>query len=128
MVAAEVCSATASRNGQRGVLVRLSNGRELEADAAVNCTGSSDDFTGATDPLIDGLLADGLSRPGAMGMGLDATSDGRLLDRSGAANLPIWAVGAVRRGELWESTAIPEIRAQAATAATAALLNAAVRR
>lgn len=41
------------------------------------------------------------------------TRDGHLIDGLGRATLPIWALGALRRGELWESTAVPEIRTQA---------------
>ena len=41
------------------------------------------------------------------------TRDGRLLDSTGRADAPVWTLGALRRGELWESTAVPEIRSQA---------------
>ncbi|MDQ2624022.1 MAG: hypothetical protein M3Y20_02555, partial [Actinomycetota bacterium] len=46
------------------------------------------------------------------GMGL-RTIDGRLLDPDGRLGAPVWTLGALRRGELWESTSVPEIRAQA---------------
>lgn len=81
----------------------------------VNCTGPRPDIRTLGDPLIEDLLR---PRPGGplavtatAGMGL-RTVDGRL----GAT--PVWTLGALRRGELWESTAIPEIRAQAAEMAS----------
>ena len=77
-------------------------------------TGPDGDVRRVADPLLDQLLATGTARPGPLGLGL-ATDDGRLLaDREDAEGLPVWTLGALRRGELWESTAIPEIRAQAA--------------
>ena len=45
---------------------------------------------------------------------------GRVLDPAGRPG-PVWALGALRRGELWESTAVPEIRAQAQELASALL-------
>ncbi|MFJ4921134.1 hypothetical protein [Streptomyces sp. NPDC088725] len=42
-----------------------------------------------------------------------ATEDGRLRDASVRAERPLYTLGAARRGELWETTAIPEIRVQA---------------
>ncbi|MDR7274950.1 FAD/NAD(P)-binding protein [Catenuloplanes atrovinosus] len=54
----------------------------------------------AADPLIGALIADGLARAGPYGLGLDVAA-------------PLWVVGPLRRGRLWETTAIPEIRDQA---------------
>ena len=39
------------------------------------------------------------------------------LDAQGAPQRGIRLVGALRRGDLWESTAVPELRVQAAVAA-----------
>ena len=46
---------------------------------------------------------------------------GRLVDSVGSTDAPIWTLGSARRGELWESTAVPEIRTQAAQVAAAVL-------
>jgi hypothetical protein len=46
------------------------------------------------------------------------TRNGRLIDEHGNTEAPLWTLGALRRGELWESTAVPEIRAQALALAT----------
>ena len=35
------------------------------------------------------------------------TDGGRLIDGAGTTDAPIWTLGALRRGELWESTAVP---------------------
>lgn len=91
----------------------------IDVGAVVNCTGPQDDFAAAGDPLVDALFGTGLSRPGPLGLGLDTTPAGLLLPRDGNAMTPVWVTGAARRGILWESTAIPELRTQAAEVAAA---------
>lgn len=94
--------------------------------ALINCTGpgrvvvpdGSGSLAGrehatAAAELVDGLLVAGLARPGPYGLGLDVDDTGALVDRTGSVTAPIWTVGPARRGRLWETTAVPEIRAQA---------------
>lgn len=100
---------TGADNGR----VTLSTGQELAVSAVVNCTGPEEDVRRADDPLMAALLATGLVRPGPLGLGVDTEPDGRLITRDGVKR-PLWTLGALRRGNLWESTAYPEIRAQAA--------------
>ena len=66
------------------------------------------------DPIADGP---GLARSGPLGIGLDTAADGALRDRSSQSELPVWTLGSLRRGLVWESAAIPEIRDQAAALA-----------
>ena len=101
-----------------GLLVRLRSGRSMRVAAVVNCTGPLGDVRAARDPLLDHLLAAGTATAGPLGLGL-ATSAGRLIDARGTTAAPLWTLGAMRRGELGESTAVPEIRAQAAALAGA---------
>jgi uncharacterized NAD(P)/FAD-binding protein YdhS len=98
--------------------VRLRSGRVVRVAAVVNCTGPLGDVRRAGDPFLDHLLAAGVATPGPLGLGL-ATDDGRLVDARGTSTAPVWTLGAMRRGELWESTAVPEIRGQAAAVAAA---------
>ncbi|WP_218920572.1 FAD/NAD(P)-binding protein [Lentzea guizhouensis] len=106
---------TAVRVLAGGAGLRLGNGTELTAGTVVNCTGLRHDVRRCTDPLVTGLLADGIAAPGPLGLGFDTSPDGRV--RGGA---PLWTLGALRRGNLWETTAFPEIRAQASAVARAA--------
>ncbi|MFG3225352.1 FAD/NAD(P)-binding protein [Kitasatospora sp. NPDC048194] len=96
-----------------GLTVTLDDGRELSVAWVVDCRGPGLAAVPGADPLRDALLATGRAVPGPLGIGL-RTDGGRLLGADGSAALPFWTLGAVRRGELWESTAIPEIRVQAA--------------
>ncbi|WP_296601500.1 FAD/NAD(P)-binding protein [Nocardioides sp.] len=105
-----------------GLAVTLSDGTTSEVGWVVNCTGPAGDVRVLGNPLVDDLLR---PRPGGAlasvataGLGL-RTAGGRLVDDAGSAEAPAWAVGALRRGELWESTAVPEIRAQAESVARA---------
>jgi uncharacterized NAD(P)/FAD-binding protein YdhS len=88
--------------------VTLSDGRRLEVDGIVNATGPAWDPRAGDSVLLHALLADGLAAPGPVGLGLRTGPDGRL------AGSDVFALGALRRGELWESVAVPELREQAA--------------
>jgi uncharacterized NAD(P)/FAD-binding protein YdhS len=99
-----------------GLCVRLSDGRTIDVGYVVNCTGPRPD----PGELVARLLDSGVATRDALGLGL-ATEEGRLVDRSGSTVTPLWTLGILRRGELWESTAIPEIRVQAQQVAAAVL-------
>ena len=86
--------------------------------AVVNRTGPNPDPTRPPSPLVDALLARGLARPDPLRLGLDVGADGGLVDRGGRVDPRLLTVGPPRRGRLWESTAVPEIRQQAAGVAT----------
>lgn len=96
--------------------VTLVDGQVLRVGWVVDCTGPGPRMDGSGDPLWSGLLADGLAVPGPLGLGV-ATDRGRLRDARGRTDRPLFTLGASRRGELWETTAIPEIRVQAAAIA-----------
>jgi uncharacterized NAD(P)/FAD-binding protein YdhS len=94
-------------------VVTLTNGRTLRVGWMIDCTGPGQRLE---DPLWRGLFEAGTAVPGPLGMGV-ATRDGRLLDAQDRCERPLFTLGAPRRGELWETTAIPEIRVQAAALA-----------
>ena len=82
----------------------------VEVALLVNCTGPSVESTlGA--PLMQGLLEMGWRRWIRSGWGCGRGA-ARCSMRARAAP-GLLAVGPLRRGELWETMAIPEIRAQA---------------
>ncbi|WP_137294518.1 FAD/NAD(P)-binding protein [Nocardioides dongxiaopingii] len=89
----------------------------LVAGAVVNCTGPSTDITRSDDPLLLALRERGLVRPDPLLLGIDTTDEGRLVGDDGTVAPGLFAVGPPRKGTLWESTAIPEIRGQAADVA-----------
>jgi uncharacterized NAD(P)/FAD-binding protein YdhS len=120
--AGEVAGAEPLAGG--GLRVTLTDGRVREVGWVVNCTGTTTVVSPGSDPLVDDLLARrsgvSLGRLSTAGLGFQ-TVGGRLVDSVGSAGAPIWTLGSPRRGELYESTAIPEIRIQAAQVAAAVL-------
>jgi uncharacterized NAD(P)/FAD-binding protein YdhS len=78
--------------------------------AVVNCTGPGRLVD--ADPLVRSLIADGLAQRGPHGLGLAVDENGALIGRSPRPPA-IYTLGSPRRGRLWETTAAPEIRAQA---------------
>ena len=82
----------------------------------INCTGP-DMSVSRGHPLLRALLEQGLGQTDAQGLGLVTDSEGALLDAHGDASPALFTLGNLRRGELWESTAIPEIRTQASALA-----------
>jgi uncharacterized NAD(P)/FAD-binding protein YdhS len=88
-------------------------------DAVVNCTGPLLDLAATGDPLLAALRDRGLVAPDPLALGLATTLDGRVIDAGGTVVDGLFTVGPSRKGTLWESTAIPEIRAQAAQVAAA---------
>ncbi|KQT93962.1 hypothetical protein ASG49_03185 [Marmoricola sp. Leaf446] len=101
---------TGAREVGDGLEVTLSDGSALRVGGVVSCTGPVGTLT--RDPLLAGLARTGLVRPGPAGLGVDTADDGRVLGVL-PASMPFFALGALRRGNLWETTAMPEIREQA---------------
>ena len=105
---------------ETGLHVVLGDGRELDVAHVVNCTGPQADVGRSSNPLVVDLLATGAGAPGPLGIGLASDLAGRLqgtTDGEHPHHWPTWCVGALRRGELWESSAVPEMRSQSASAA-----------
>jgi uncharacterized NAD(P)/FAD-binding protein YdhS len=109
------------RTDGRRVELQLAGGGVLRGDRVVLCAGAGGVVDGTTDPLARDLLASGLAVPDAVGLGLRTAVGGALLDRGGLASRRLWTLGPLRRGELWESTAVPELRVQAADVAAQVL-------
>jgi uncharacterized NAD(P)/FAD-binding protein YdhS len=101
-----------------GVRAELADGHRIEADVFVNATGPSRELGASSNPLVKRLLASGRARCDELGVGIATSSDGALIDFEGEASRRCFTLGPPRRGELLESTAIPEIRQQAAQLAS----------
>jgi len=78
----------------------------------INCTGPLGTIARTRDPLLKGMLADGLARPDQLGIALDVDERSRIPGTRRA-----WALGPLTKGRYWEIIAVPDIRGQAAAAA-----------
>jgi uncharacterized NAD(P)/FAD-binding protein YdhS/glyoxylase-like metal-dependent hydrolase (beta-lactamase superfamily II) len=85
----------------------------LRVDRVINCTGPESDCRKVEDPLMTGLLRQKLAEPDPLFLGLDLSAEGALIDAHGAASNLLYAIGPVRKGSLWETIAVPELRVQA---------------
>jgi uncharacterized NAD(P)/FAD-binding protein YdhS len=86
-------------------------------DWLVNCTGPDTNLFRDDQVLMNRLRSRRLAGPGPLAMGVGTDVNGHVLDASGEPLDWLWAVGSLRQGQLFESTAVPEIRGQAQTVA-----------
>jgi uncharacterized NAD(P)/FAD-binding protein YdhS len=82
----------------------------VEVDRVINCSGAGFDLRRQAPPVLAGLLAAGRARPDDLGLGLDVTQDGALLDAEGGSSERLYVVGSLRKGVEWEAIGITEIR------------------
>lgn len=104
-LAAEGVSMTVKARGDTTV-------QRIQGTWLVNCSGPQLDYDRISDPLIRSLFDAGLARPDALSLGLDLGDDYRLIGRDGVASDVLFALGPPIRGNLWETTAVPDIRKQ----------------
>jgi uncharacterized NAD(P)/FAD-binding protein YdhS len=85
----------------------------LTHDVVIDCRGRSPNLRRSRNPLLQRLLASGLVRPDALGLGVEVTPELGVVSREGVASRRIRAIGPVTAGTFWEVTAVPDIRVQA---------------
>jgi uncharacterized NAD(P)/FAD-binding protein YdhS len=90
----------------------------IEFVRLLNCTGPSMSIADTVDPLLGSMLRLGLASPDPLGLGLRSDLAGQLIGADGTVRGRIRMIGALRRGDLWETTAVPELRDQVATVTT----------
>jgi uncharacterized NAD(P)/FAD-binding protein YdhS len=88
--------------------------RALRVAKVINCTGPRTDYSKYQHPLLLNLLANGLIDHDPLALGIRATATGEVLDHNGKIVDWLFTLGAPLKGDLWECTALPEIRNQAA--------------
>ena len=82
----------------------------LNAQRVLDCTALTPDISKLELPVLRDLVASGAARADALGLGLDVTSTGALIDAKGKAAKDLFAIGPITRGTFWEITAVPDIR------------------
>lgn len=87
--------------------------RTIHADWIVNATGVETNIDLRPGELLHALRERGRVLPGRHGIGIASTDAGQVLDTHGRPDERLLVLGALRIGDLWESIAIPELRAQA---------------
>ena len=86
----------------------------LYAARVINCTGPARDIRRSASTLLRSLFKDGIVRPGPLSLGLDVSASGALIRGDGQIHERLFAVGPMLKEQLWETTAVRELRAQTA--------------
>jgi uncharacterized NAD(P)/FAD-binding protein YdhS len=87
--------------------------RKLAVSKIINCTGHGTDIRNTKDRLLRALLNSGLAVPDPLFLGLAVSAEGAVISREGQASPALYVVGSLRKGILWETTAVRELREQA---------------
>lgn len=116
IVAGSVAAAQADDDGVRLYVRERGADRlvELRAGVVINCTGPAASNSAESNPAIGSLLVHGWVRPDVLSLGLETTRDGEVVDAHGVVAADLFVVGTLRKFAVWESTAVPELRVQAA--------------
>jgi uncharacterized NAD(P)/FAD-binding protein YdhS len=111
VLASEACDdrviLTVQRRGE-------SRTERIVAGLVVNCTGPARDIRGSASLLLRALFEAGVARPGPLALGLDVDDAGALLRSDGRPHDRLFAIGPLLKDHLWETTAVRELRVQAA--------------
>ncbi|MEH2051951.1 FAD/NAD(P)-binding protein [Nostoc sp.] len=99
----------------------------LQVSRVVNCTGVQANYQRSPQSLIANLRTQGLIHPNDIGLGLDTAPDGAVLDAQGKRSSLFYTLGTPRKGNLWETIAVPELREQAQVLAATVLQSLPVR-
>jgi len=95
----------------------------VDVRRVIKCTGPNTRYDTLADPLLNNLLRRGVVRQDCLQLGLDADCNGALRSADDEVSTTLYTIGPTLKGTLWESTAVPEIRQQAAALAWKLLLN-----
>ncbi len=95
------------------IRVQLNNGKSLEGDLVINATGPATRLTAIRSTLLQNLLRRGSIAPDETDMGVRVDADHTVIAADGSRSGHLLALGPPLRGTLWETVAVPELRAQA---------------
>lgn len=102
-------------NAAAHITIHTAHGaHELQPSRVINCAGLELNLAKSANPLLRQLLAEGLVEAHATGLGMTADKHYRAW---GELHPNLYVVGSLLTGQLLESTAVPELRAQAAAIA-----------
>ncbi|MBD3885022.1 FAD/NAD(P)-binding protein [Phormidium tenue FACHB-886] len=101
--------------------------RVLNVSRVVNCTGVEADYRRSPQPLLADLHSQRLIRYNKIGLGLDTAANGAVLNADGNMSSLLYTLGTPRKGDLWETIAVPELRGQAQALAEVVLQSLPVR-
>jgi uncharacterized NAD(P)/FAD-binding protein YdhS len=84
----------------------------------INCTGPESNYRKVRFPIISDLINRGKVKADELGLGIECTPEGRIINEQNNIENGLWCIGPMRKSVLWETTALRELREQAAELAT----------
>jgi uncharacterized NAD(P)/FAD-binding protein YdhS len=97
--------------------------KQIKTNWVINCMGPSLNMKSTKDKLITSLLEQGALKVDPFKLGFMTDAMGALQDKSGNSSSMFYALGPLRKGMVWESTAVPGIRKQSKMLAIHLLRN-----
>ncbi len=96
---------------------------ELNVSSIINCTGPETDLSRVPDHFLHACLNEGVISQDILKLGISAeTSSFKVRGQDGSLKHNLFTLGSNLKGELWESTAVNELRVQAEKLAEQLLL------
>jgi uncharacterized NAD(P)/FAD-binding protein YdhS len=119
LIAGRIDSAKGEAEGVRLTIRERGAGRlrELTCGWVINCTGPVTPNSAESNPVVGSLLVGGWLQPDPLSLGVETSAAGNAIGENGQPVPDLFVVGTLRKPALWESTAVPELRQQAASAA-----------
>ena len=88
--------------------------KNIEVSRIINCTGPETDFLKIEKSFLNSCLTKGILIQDKLKLGISANTDTfQITNADGKQHKNLFTIGSNLKGELWESTAVNEIRAQA---------------
>ena len=116
--------AVADKNGIDVTIATRSEGgskKTIRVSWVINCSGPGVHNRHTTHAVLRPLLEQGIICEDELHLGLLTDPVGRALDKKGRPLPTLLVAGTLRKSTLWESTAVPELRQQAQSAAQTAI-------
>ena len=99
--------------GRMNIVVESNQAKRLiQAGAVINCTGPRESYVPSESNLFKSLFSQGVIQPDEMNMGIKVTPSFSVIDAAGNPSEIVYALGALLKGTLWETVAVPELRSQ----------------
>lgn len=124
IIAGNVIEANATNKGVHIQFFNRKTAKQemLNVDRIINCTGPNSDLRLTRSSLLQSLYQNGIVAQDNLRLGLSVdTQTFQTKRKDGCMNERLFAIGTLLRGELWESTAVNELRDQAAQLAKSIL-------
>ena len=84
----------------------------------INCTGPESNYRKVRFPIISDLIGKGKVKTDALGLGIQCTPEGKIINEQDEIEEGLWCIGPMRKAVLWETTALRELREQASELAS----------